>query len=725
MARETRRTWCGLCHARCGLLMDVEGGRAVSVRGDPEHPVNRGQTCRRGRMMLEHLYHPERLDHPLRRIGSRASGDWERVTWDEALDDVAARLEDLRERFGAETLALTRGTYRTYHWDARRFMNLFGSPNSTGVNFICHCPSVAVESAVCGVLPRPDFGDTACIVNWGTCRSVSGELGDWPALQAARRRGARLITLDPRRTTEAEMSDIWLQLRPGTDVAMALAWINVICEEGLYDADFVDGWTVGFEDVRELARGFAPERVADLTWVPADKIVAAARLYATTRPAVIKGGKGIDKAGPNMQGSAHARAILRAITGNLDVAGGEQSGGAAGPSRVVSDLEMECNDALHSEQRSKLLGGERHRLFSFEAWECMARQVRRLPDDYLRPVEANEIAMAHPHAVLGAMTTDEPYPVRALICQAANPLITLADPGRTFAALQSLDLLVVMDYYMTPTAAVADYVLPAASTVERDDLAAFGSACIAYPRGLDPMAGRRSDYEFWMELGRRLGQAEHWPWDSAEAVCDWRLAPAGLSFDALKLRHAWFEEAPVGRSRQLGFATPSGKVELRSSLLEELGYDPLPVHVAADESAAYPLTLLTGNAFNPMYNSEQRQWPSARRDCPDPLVTVHPDTAAALGVTEGEWVLVETARGSVRFRLHLSPAIHPRMADAQHGWWFPERGADPDEPFDFRTSNVNELCRDAPEDCSPATGSWTLTGIPCRIVAEEPSPRGS
>jgi thiosulfate reductase/polysulfide reductase chain A len=718
MASETRRTWCGLCHARCGLLMDFEGERAVAVHGDPDHPSSQGQTCRRGRMMLEHLYHPDRLDHPLRRVGARGSGRWERVGWDEALDDVAARLGDLRGQSGAETLAFTRGTYRTYHWDARRFMNLFGSPNSTGVNFVCHCPSLAVESAVCGVLPRPDFRNTACVVNWGTCRSVSGELTDWPALQAARRRGATLITVDPRRTAEADMSDLWLQIRPGTDVAMMLAWIHVICEERLFDFDFVERWTVGFEDIRELARGFTPEGVADLTWVPAEQIVAAARLYATTRPAVIKGGKGTDKAGPNMQGSAHARAILRAITGNLDVVGGERFGGAAGPSRVVSDLEMELNETLPPGQRAKLLGGDRHRLFSFDAWERMSEQVRRLPDEYLRPVEANEIVMAHPHAVFDAMATDKPYPVRALICQAANPLMTLADPERTFAALRSLDLLVVTDYYMTPTAALADYVLPAASTVERDDLAAFGSGCVAYPRALDPLAERRSDYELWRELGRRLGQADYWPWDDAEAVCDWRLAPAGLSFDELKRRYAWFEDVPVGRARQLGFATPSGKVELRSSLLEELGCDPLPTHVPVADDDAYPLTLLTGNAFNPMYNSEQRQWPSARRLFPDPLVTVHPDTAAALGVAEGDWVRVETARGSVRLRVQVSSAIHPRMADAQHGWWFPERGIDPAEPYGFRSSNVNVLCRDAPEDCSPATGSWTITGIPCRIVTQ-------
>jgi anaerobic selenocysteine-containing dehydrogenase len=304
--------------------------------------------------------------------------------------------------------------------------------------------------------------------------------------------------------------------------------------------------------------------------------------------------------------------------------------------------------------------------------------------------------------------------------------MTLADPHRTFEAFRALELLVVMDYYMTPTAAMADYVLPAAGTVERDDLVVSGSGCVACPRALDPLEERRSDYELWMELGRRLGQASHWPWDTAEEVCDHRLAPVGLDFGELKARRALFEDPPVGRSRELGFATASGKVELRSSLLEELGYDPLPAYVpvAEDDNDEFPLVLITGSGFEPMYHSEQRQWPSARRKCPDPLVSLHPDTAADIGVAEGDWVRVETALGAVRQKVHLTTAVHRRMADSQHGWWFPERDCLPDDPFGFLESNVNVLCRDTREHCSPATGSWKQTGIPCRIVLESPGSGG-
>jgi anaerobic selenocysteine-containing dehydrogenase len=720
MSREERVTWCGLCHARCGLVLELENGRAVAVRGDSEHPANRGRTCRRGRMILEHLYHPDRLERPLRRTGERGGGGWETVSWEQALDDIAHRLDKLRAAHGAETLAFSRGTYRTYHWDARRFLNLFGSPNTTGANPICHCPSVAVESAICGAHPHPDLDHAECIVWWGANRAITGQLSDWPALRAARERGARLITVDPRRTAEAEMADLWLQIRPGTDAALMLAWIHVICEEGLYDRDFVERWTVGFDEVRELASQVSLSEAARLTWVPEEQIVAAARLYATTRPATLRGGQGLEKIGPGFLSAVHAKAILRALTGNLDVVGGDRFGGAEGPSLLVSNLEMELNEALSPAQRAKLLGADAYPLHSFAAWERMVENTAGFPKSYVSATDAAEVVAAHPHAVFSAILSDLPYPVRALICQAANPLLTLADPRRTFAALKALDLLVVMDYYMTPTAAMADYVLPAASTVERDDLAVFGGGCIAYPRGIEPLAERRSDYELWMELGRRLGQAEHWPWDTMTEVCDHRLAPAGLDFEQLKARRAWFEQAVVGRSRELGFATASGKVELRSSMLGDLGCPPLPSFVPPEDTAHsdFPLTLITGNGFDPMYNSEQRQWPTARRAVPDPLLSLHPETAAGLGLAEGDWVRLETATGAVRQRLEISDAIHPQMVDSQQGWWFPEREGEPEEPFGFLDSNVNTLVYDGPEHCSPGTGSWQQTGIPCRVVAD-------
>lgn len=711
-----RPTWCGLCHSRCGLLVGFEGDRAVSVRGDPEHPIGRGRTCERGRLMLEHLYHPDRLDRPLRRVGPRGSGRFEPVGWDEALDAVAGRLAVLRDESGPETLAFARGTYRSYHWEARRFLNLFGSPNLTGANPICHCPSVVMDTALLGAMPSPDLERTRCMVVWGSARSMSSPVTQWGAIRAARERGAKLIVVDPRRTKEATLADLWLPARPGSDAALVLGWLHVIFEEGLYDRAFVHAHTVGFAALRERARHYPPERVAGLTWLPEQLVVDAARLYATSPPAVITWGQGLDKLGPNTDAALHARAALRAVTGNLDVPGGECLGAGGRAARVLSGEALELNERLPASQRAKLLGASRHPLFSFEGWELTHASAARLPPGLVQRAESAKTVTAAPNAVFEAMLTGAPYPVRALLVQAANPVMTLADPRRTLAALHRLDLLVVMDYYLTPTAALADYVFPAACTVERDDLALRGPLLAALPRALAPLAERRTDYALWQGLGRRLGQEADWPWEDMREVLDHRLAPLGLTFAELCDRRAIFDPPEVGRFREEGFATPSGKVELRSSVLRDLGLPDLPEHRPLESpDPEFPLLLITGSAFNPMYHSEQRQWPSARALRPDPLVTLHPSTAASLGLQKGDWVLVETPLGSVRLRLRVMDKVHPGMADAQHGWWFPEASPEGEAPFDCLASNINALVTDDPACCGQGTGAWQQTGLPCRV----------
>jgi anaerobic selenocysteine-containing dehydrogenase len=504
--------------------------------------------------------------------------------------------------------------------------------------------------------------------------------------------------------------------------------LHVIVAEGLYDRAFVTDSTVGFADLRDRVREYAPARVAEITGVPEADIVAAARLYATTAPAVITWGFGVDKIGPNAQAAAHARAILRAVTGNLDVTGGESFGRAPALAGAVTDLEMENPGALAAEQRAKQIGAAQHPLMAYAGWEATAAAVARLPRDYVLPPPPSETIVAPPREVFAAMLTGRPYPVKALICQAANPLLTLADPRRTAAALAALDLLVVMDYYRTPTAQLADFVLPAACTVERDDLTVGDSACVAFPRALDPLAERRSDYELWMELGRRLDQGEHWPWDTVAQVCDHRLAPLGLTFADLVARRAVTAEVPVGRSRTLGFGTPSGKVEIRSSILGALRCGALPRHVPVPRpDAAFPLVLITGSNFAPMYHSEQRQWPTARAQHPEPRLAIHPATAAEHGIAAGDWVCIRTRHGAIRQRAHLDDRLRPDTVDAEHGWWFPERTDDPLRGV-FE-SNANVLCSDAPEESALATGGWMLSGLCCRVervdtVAETPPPDG-
>ncbi len=720
---ETRRTYCGLCHPRCGLRLEIEGGRAVKVSGDPEHPITRGRICSRGKLMLDHVYHPDRINYPLKRTGERGSGQWERLTWDQALDEVAAKLHALREEYGAETLAFTHGTKRTYHWDERRFHNLFGTPNICGANNVCMCPSQTVEYATYGGFTWGDVMKTKCVVLWGHAPSQSDPIGLYPMILQAKKNGAQLIVVDPRRIAEAEKADVWLPIRPGTDVALMLGWLRVIIEEEFYDRDFVAHWTVGFDDLKSAVADYTPQRVAEITWLKPEQVVESARRYAMTKPAMITWGFGLDKQGLNATQAVRARCCLRAITGNLDVAGGEPLGWNDPIGKIIGDDEMEFNDALPAEQRAKQLGADEYALFGFPGWERNVEANKRLPSEYMHPPLAGMTSVAHARAVCDAMTTRKPYPITAAISLASNPLLSLANTRRVYEALKALELYVVAEYYLTPSAALADYIFPICSTIETTELWLTPAFCVAGPRGIEPLHERRNPYDFWRGLGVRLGQKEHWPWETVDEVWDYRLAPVGLTFNKLLEQNGLFGRGGEKRYEQFGFGTPSGKVELRSSIFEELGFEPLPVfrempHSPLGDpylSKEYPLVLITGSRFMPIYHSEQRQIESVRKKWPDPLVMLHPETAASLNLSEGEWVSVVTPQGSIRMRLNLSDIIDPRMADLHHGWWFPERKEAEPELFGVFESNANILCPDGPEFCSPEIGGWPHTALLCRV----------
>jgi anaerobic selenocysteine-containing dehydrogenase len=673
--------------------------------------------------MADHVHHPDRLNHPLKRKGEKGSGRWQKLTWEQALDEVAEKLDSLRANYGAETLAFTHGTKRTYHWDERRFFNLFGSPNVCGANNICMCPSNAVEYATYGGFSWGDAAQTQCLVLWGHAPSGSSPIGLYPQILQAKKQGAVLIVVDPRRIPEAEKADIWLPIRPGTDTALMLGWLNVIIKEGLYDRDFVEKWTVGFEELKEAAAGFTPEKVAEITWLSPDKIAETARIYATTSPAAITWGFGIDKQGINATQAARARCCLRALTGNLDIPGGEPLGCADPIGRIIDEEQMELNEMLPPSQRAKQLGADRYPFFGFPGWEKNLEANRRLPREYMHPPNADRTSVAHARDVFEAMLTGRPYPVKAAISVASNPIMALPDSFKTRDALKALNLYVVGEFFMTPSAALADYVFPICSTVETSELWLTEDFCVACPRGIDPLFERRNTYDFWRGLAIRLGQEEHWPWQTVDEAWDSMLSPLGMDFNKLLEQNGIFGRREYRNYEKYGFGTPSGKVELYSSIFQDLGNSPVLVYREVQEIAGgdevndeyFPLVLITGSRFMPMYHSEQRQIEAARKKRPDPVVTLNPKTASSLGLNQDEWVWVETRYGSILMRLKLSDRIDFRMADADHGWWFPKRGEPGRDLFGAFKSNANVLCPDDPEVCSPEIGSWPHTGLPCRI----------
>ena len=489
MTAEVKPTNCHYCGYCCAFLATVEDGRVTDLVPDPSrYPYDERilAGCRRWRMNLDALDGPDRVNYPLRRAGKRGGNEWERVSWDEALDDIAARLRALADEHGPETLASAIGGPHASFWPLHRFMNLFGSPNNMGIGQICWNPRIWMDALTFGWTVEADIvpGVTECLFIWGTNPAQSDNSAFWRSILAFARSDAALVVVDPRRTQAAAVADLWLPVRPGTDCTLALGLLHVIIGEGLVDRAFVDAWCHGFDELAEHVRPYTPAHVAAVCGLPEDDIVRAARLFGRAGAAALVSGRGVDQVGANVAPTHRAICCLRAVTGNVDKPGSCVL--AEGPD-FMSEMELEMSDALAPERRARCLNTPFTPLQCYDGYD----RARKLTEKLGRTLPERYLTSALPHLVLRAMEEGEPYPVRALIVNATNPLLTYADTHRVFDALMGLDLLVVLDYYMTPTAMIADYVLPAAGAIERPVLQVHGGvANMGYggPRLPEPAA---------------------------------------------------------------------------------------------------------------------------------------------------------------------------------------------------------------------------------------------
>ncbi len=731
---------CAMCHARCRVIVKSENDHLVSIEEDTAYPKSGKvwppvKACLRLRGAKEWMYHPDRLHYPQKRAGAKGEGKWQTIPWEQAFDEIAARLGELREKYGPETLAFTGGTGRTMHEYVIRFSNLFGTPNHIGSGLVCHGPIATVAMAMCGwalrhrtVLTIQQGEDkrplTKCIMLAGINPAQSVPRL-WNSVRQCRSAGVKVIVIDPRRTETADLADIWLQLRPGTDYPLFLSMINVIIKEGLYDKEFVGKWTHGFDKVAEKVAPYTPEVAAGITWLKPDQIVAAARMYATNTPALFPHGMGTEHLQDAMS-AIQARLILAAICGNIDVPGGEYM---SGPNRhYVIGPEFTAEEMLSPEQKAKQIGSDRYRLLCWPGRDLIQTSVRKKWG--VTCSLAPPCAMSHAPSVYRAMVTGKPYPIKAVYTVSSNPMVTLPNTRLVHQALKSVDLYVVNDFFMTPSAQLADYVLPAATWLEKprmfdnagEDSSLYGGDA-ALPASIPGEYDHKSDFEIFRQLGLRLGQGEFWPWKTMEETFDYRLRPMEMSFQQFMARGGY--EFPPESYRKYekmgGFATPTGKLELYSTIIEKLGYEPLPPYRESFENPVsrpdlikdYPLMLITGGRFKWNFHSEYFQVPSIRRKHPDPLVQLNPETAGRLGISDGDWVWIEGPRGKVRMKCQYFDGIDPRVVHAEHGWWFPELPGEEPSLYGVFQSNINVLADD--EHCDEFHGGWPLkTGL-CRV----------
>jgi anaerobic selenocysteine-containing dehydrogenase len=731
---EVKKSCCYFCHQNCGVLAYVKDGRVLAIEGDPGFPTNEGGLCCRGNIALQHLDHPARVNHPLKRVGKRGEGKWEQIPWDQALDEIAAKLAAIRAEHGAEAVATAGGTSRTDDWARRRFMNIFGSPNCFHNAHLCWIPTFMVETAIYGWCPFDlDLGASRCLVLWGQNPGASSmpEMHHIRELQA---KGLKIIVIDPRFTETAAKADIWLPLRPGSDLALALAWVNVIIHEGLYDPEFVTEYCEGFGELADHVEQFTPEWAAPLTWLTPEQIRESAYMYATTKPGNIQWGVAIDQLGKSAGAAMHARALLRALTGNLDCPGADL---LTGPSQdSITDEEMEANDLLPEEQKAKQIGADKFKLVTWPGYGRIAELAKK---HWGKAPTAEWMCEAHPPSVFNAILTGKPYPIKALLVAATNPVNSYGQSKTTLDALRSVDFMVTCEYWMTPTAALSDYVLPIAGALERPTITnSYGCAdfLLCSQRAIQPMYERRNDYNFWRDLGSRLGQEEHWPWKTVEEAYHYRIEPLGYGVESydefVDLYRFHFPEREYYKYKRIGFGTPSGKIELYSTTLKELGYPPLPEYVGPTENelddpdlaAKFPYVLTTGNGFMPFHHSEHFQIRELRFLRHEPRVEINPATAAELCIEEGDWVWIETARGRIKQKAALTNGVHPHVIVTERGWWFPERSMTEPELGGCLESNTNVLTSVADEHCDPLSGTWANRGLLCRVYKVDDDAKG-
>jgi len=699
---------CGLCVGNCGVLVTLEDVKAVGIKGDPDSPLNRGALCPIGRASLEYLYHPDRLAYPLRRTGGRGEGKWQQISWDEAFNLAAEALNKVKQEYGPEVVVMVQGSAKgSMDTHLVRLANAFGTPNVVCAEYVCHMPRVVAAELTFGFFPGADYGyPPACVISWAA-NDAETHFSRHKGLVQAVNKGAKLIAIDPRETEVTKMADLWLRVRPGSDLALALAMINVIINEGLYDKDFVDKWTVGFDKLKTHVQDYPSEKVADITWVPADLIVKAARLYATNRPGHIEWGNALDHNVNSFQAS-RAISILMAITGNLGVPGGEVESLGSGyrfgdPESSESGVlgrwssQMELRDKIPREKRQNRVGAD----------------LNMLPD----------VRYVLPHSLVKSVLGGDRYRIRAAFVQASNPLSCWPDAQEAYEALKKLDFLAVSDMFMTPTAALADLVFPVASYLEFDGIQMPpNGALVQLQRKVAQIGECRSDHEIINGLAKKLGLEEYF-WGSIDDFWDAILEPVGLTFKEFKKIGLFTgeEEQPnrYRRYEQNGFKTPSGKVELYSSRLKEWGFDPLPTYYEPPETPysdpelakEYPLIFISWKR-KPYRHSGGRQIASLRGSHPEPIIMIHPETADKLGIKEGDWVYIETRRGRIRQKATLTASIDPRVVGVDYGWWFPEKGAS--ELYGWAESNVNILTNDKPP-FNRETGSANLRGFLCKV----------
>jgi anaerobic selenocysteine-containing dehydrogenase len=666
------RSYCGLCGpiTGCGINCYVKDGKLVRIEGMKESPVNNGTLCPRAYASIQWLYSPQRLTSPLVRTGKKGEGKFKKVSWKEAIDTIADKLKEQKEKYGPESLAVLSPRQCTYKDYFKRFMVAHGTPN------YAHSAICAVQRAFsyAYTLGTPWIGDNAdlenadLIINFTANPIYSGaSMPRARQLMKARERGAKIICIKPELQPDAALADIWMPIIPSTMTALALAMINVVVNEKLYDADFVNNWCYGFDKLVPHIQKYSPEWAAPITGLPAEQIRQVSRMYATTKAACIMAGNALDQITDSNQ-ATRAISILIAITGHFDRKGGNiiSVGNTMPRARTLLNLHK----VLDETWVEKLVAPEMAK--GFEPF------IEGPSSAYYKCFES--------------VITGKPYPIRAIIAPGTQPPVSTRNPKLIIEALNKLDFFVSVDVMENSAMPWADVVIPVTTGYESDHpFQVQGNWIMGRNKVVEAMGDYKSDFEFWLDLGTAMGYGDKFWNGDIEACMDYQLENFAMTMQQLRDHPAGIKfesKPPVYEKYQQIFSTkkpwyvnepylPEGKVAIYNTTFEKNGFSPMPEWVNPPELPStspellkkYPLCFYDAHTTDVYIHAWLHNIPALRESVPDPWVHIHPDTAKARGIKDGDWVRIESPHGWVKAKAIYFPGIRPDTVMGINGWW--------------------------------------------------------
>ena len=670
-------TLCRMCETRCAINVHIKNQVLTDITPFEGHPVNHGKMCPRGGAALDLFYHLDRILTPLKRLDN---GSFEPIPYDQALDEICAKMASLKNEFGARSVGVWKGEGLGFHQQegyVRRFIHGFGSPNYFSNDSACFNGRYLGNHLVCGFWnPFPEFDQAKLIMLLGTNPPICHppfmrELAD------ARSKGAKLVMIDPRLNPVACYADIFAQPYPGTDGALAWGLIRYLIKTHNYDSDLVDRYAIGFDKIAAYAEKFTPEYVQQQSGIYGSVVEEIAQLIIKNRPDIsIYPGAGLEHH-ENGVNSIRALTILSCLSGAL----GQPSGIFRPEPPGIRDL---IPDGDLSPDNLGPIGADKFPVLYDIRREC------------------------HTMTAMDYMLGKGEYPLKGMIIAAANPAVSNPNTRKVEQALASLDLLVVNDFFMTRTARLAHYILPAATFLEREELHSYPTQQrVNITSRIARVEGVHNEYRLWYDLAHRLGFGDTlFPWKSETEVNRWLLEPTGLTVEKLRRHPQGYVYQPVNYQKFLSapLPTPSGKLEFASSYLQRLGLSEVPEYhqpsYLQEPDDNYPFVMTTGARKSLIYHSRHQNIKRFRDVHPDAEMEINPADAAKLGIADGDTVRVVSRVGELVIRAAVKHAAELRqgVVEIYHGW------------EDWR---VNFLTPDDIND--PISGFPLLKAVPVRV----------